>query len=82
MVSRSLAARIESIMVVKDASTSGGTISTSFQLVVLALPRGRRRGGKGGNGRERQGKRKGGGEGKGRVQRTRHIEGGLICQIE
>ena len=27
MVSRSLAARIESMMVVNDASTSGGTIS-------------------------------------------------------
>lgn len=52
MVSRSLAARIESMMVVKDASTSGGTVSNSFQLFVLARRRGRKRGGGGkGNGR-------------------------------
>lgn len=36
MVSRSLAARIESMMVVNDASTSEGTVSDQYQLVVIA----------------------------------------------
>ena len=40
MVSRSLAARIESTMVVNDASTSGGTISNWDQLTGVAASRG------------------------------------------
>ena len=39
MVSRSLAARIESMMVVNDASTSGGTISEWYQLTEVAVSR-------------------------------------------
>lgn len=52
MVSRSLAARIESMMVVNDASTSGGTISEWYQLTEVAVSRG-----EGGmeRGRERRG---------------------------
>ena len=36
MVFRSLAARIESMMVTKEASTSGGTIDNMDQLLVSA----------------------------------------------
>lgn len=38
MVSRSLAARIESMMVVNDASTSGGTVPHQYQLTAIAIP--------------------------------------------
>lgn len=37
MVSRSLAARIESMMVVNDASTSGGTSEDKYQLIERVL---------------------------------------------
>ena len=47
MVSRSLAARIESMIVVNDASTSGGTISDWYQLIVICALTGRWRTGRG-----------------------------------